>query len=138
MPPESKNLSWNKTQESNVIDEHLKFAKALLETYKFEDANRIKLEEALKEISDKQKDYKLNLSVIGEFSTGKSTFINALLRKDLMASQYLQGTTVTATAIEYSENYTVTLKFNYGYEKKYNFDDFEALKSMLYQINENS
>ena len=138
MPPESKNLSWNKTQESNVIDEHLKFAKALLETYKFEDANRIKLEEALKEISDKQKDYKLNLSVIGEFSTGKSTFINALLRKDLMASQYLQGTTVTATAIEYSENYTVTLKFNDGYEKKYNFDDFEALKSMLYQINENS
>lgn len=138
MPPESKNLSWNKTQESNVIDEHLKFAKSLLETYKFEDANRIKLEEALKEISDKQKDYKLNLSVIGEFSTGKSTFINALLRKDLMASQYLQGTTVTATAIEYSENYTVTLKFNDGYEKKYNFDDFEALKSMLYQINENS
>lgn len=138
MPPESKNLSWNKTQESNAIDRHLEFAKDLLLKYRFEEDNRIKLTDALDEISEKQGDYKLNLSVIGEFSTGKSTFINALLRKDLMASKYLQGTTVTATAIEYSENHAVTLKFNDGYEKKYNFDSFSELKNMLYQINESS
>lgn len=62
-------------------------------------------------IRKKKNDKKLNISVIGEFSTGKSTFINALLRKELLASSALQGTTVASTVIDYSEGYEIELEY---------------------------
>ncbi len=45
----------------------------------------------------------LHLAVVGEFSSGKSSFINALLRENLLETDVVQGTTVASTCIRYSE-----------------------------------
>jgi hypothetical protein len=52
-------------------------------------------------IRAKADDPNLYLAVIGEFSTGKSTLINAFLRTDLLRSDIWQGTTAAATFISY-------------------------------------
>jgi hypothetical protein len=54
------------------------------------------------------RDPQLYLAVIGEFSSGKSTFINALIGDDVLAASVIP-TTSTATHIRAGESLTVTL-----------------------------
>ena len=84
----------------NTIDEAIAFTESLLQKYKDELTTK-KYETKLKRIKDKNADTNLYMSVIGEFSTGKSTFINALLRENLLESHILQGTTTINTVIEH-------------------------------------
>jgi len=65
----------------------------------------------LKDHTELQKDFRdkllevnrpLRLAVVGEFSSGKSTFINALLQKDLLPEGILP-TTGVATYIQQGE-----------------------------------
>lgn len=74
----------------------------------------------------------LNLSVVGEFGTGKSTFINAMLRHDnFLVSSALQGTTVAATIIEHSEKYGISLTYTNGKKMSRNYHSIDQLKSAL-------
>lgn len=57
------------------------------------------LMDKFKVLSKKISDSKLYLAIVGEFSSGKSTFINALLRKHLL-KEAVRPTTATATFIE--------------------------------------
>ena len=50
-------------------------------------------------LSNRVADSKFYLAVVGEFSSGKSTFINALLRKRLL-KEAVKPTTAAATFIE--------------------------------------
>ena len=84
----------------NTIDEAITFTESLLQKYKNELSTK-KYETKLKRIKDKNADSNLYMSVVGEFSTGKSTFINALLRENLLESHILQGTTTINTVIEH-------------------------------------
>jgi GTPase SAR1 family protein len=52
-------------------------------------------------IRHRSADERLYLGVVGEFSSGKSTFINALLREQFLDSRATEGTTVLPTFIEY-------------------------------------
>lgn len=72
----------------------------------------------IKQLSDIKKRYddpKLKLAVIGEFNTGKSTFINALLRKDYLSTDNIP-TTVIPTYIrwdgEINTSPTIKIKFS--------------------------
>ena len=89
----------------NKIDETIAFTETLLQKYKNELSTLAYLQynSKLKRIKDKNSDTKLYMSVIGEFSTGKSTFINALLREHLLESHVLQGTTTVNSVIEYGD-----------------------------------
>ncbi len=90
------------------------------------------IQEQLGLIREKMNEKKLNISVIGEFSTGKSTFINALLRKELLASSALQGTTVASTIIDYDSQYRIHLEYLDGRkDKKLTYSAFEELKNHL-------
>lgn len=90
------------------------------------------IQEQLRLIRKKMNEKKLNISVIGEFSTGKSTFINALLRKELLASSALQGTTVASTIIDYDSRYWIHLEYLNGWkDKKLTYPAFEELKDHL-------
>lgn len=83
-------------------------------------------------IREKKSDRKLNISVIGEFSTGKSTFINALLRRELLASSALQGTTVASTVIDYSEGYEMELEYlDGGPGEQFSYGCFQELQEEL-------
>ena len=50
------------------------------------------------------------LGVVGEFSAGKSTFINALLGMDLLKEDILPGTTCAPTYLYYGENFDVEIR----------------------------
>lgn len=83
------------------ISGHIQFAESLIDRYEWDKETKKRLVSQLQLIHNKEKDKCLNLSVIGEFSTGKSSFINALLGEELLVSSIVQGTTVVNTVIEY-------------------------------------
>ena len=84
------------------IDGHIRFIQALMGKYSFPSEQEAQLQTELKKIQDRQNEKALNMAVIGEFSSGKSSFINALLRENLLEADAIQGTTVASTLIGYS------------------------------------
>lgn len=124
-------FSWKNLNEIAEIDNHIEFAEDMVNKYTWEEEVKNRLYILLDQIKEKQSDDKLNLSVIGEFSTGKSTFINALIREDLLVANVLQGTTAASTIIEYGENYKITLYTNSEKKDEYLCKDLNELKKIL-------
>lgn len=92
---------YDQINEYVDISGHIEFAESLINKYEWDCESKKRLVSQLQLIHNKQKDKCLNLSVVGEFSTGKSSFINALLGENLLVSSVVQGTTVVNTIIEY-------------------------------------
>lgn len=129
------------------IDQHILFVESMIRKYKsFETSEAAQKSEQpsstkhswedisnqIARIKAKKNDKLLNLSVIGEFSTGKSTFINALLGKELLASSAMQGTTVASTVIEYGSTYRLDVEYlNNMPPQSLPFTTFELLKTAL-------
>lgn len=80
------------------IQEQITYFRQLSEQYSIES---VRLQ--LIELSKKRKDKNLYLAVVGEFSSGKSSFINALLGKRLL-KEAVMPTTACATYIKKGEN----------------------------------
>jgi GTPase Era involved in 16S rRNA processing/gas vesicle protein len=129
---ESNFFSWKNISEMADIDSHIVFASTLMGKYDWEKATKQNLEKQLATIVEKQSDKKLNISVIGEFSTGKSSFINALVGYELLAVNVIQGTTVAITIIEYSEDFTITLTDFSGNSSKKNYKSIDSLRQQLH------
>lgn len=130
-------FSLNNIREIADFDEHLAFSEKILNKYKWEQSARNKITSLLQQIKSKQDDKLLNLSVIGEFSSGKSTFINAMLRYELLTSSALQGTTVASTIIEYGNRFGIVLQYDNGEKKTNKFDSFASLKKSLEKFTTN-
>lgn len=60
-------------------------------------------------LRQRSRDTKLYLGIVGEFTTGKSTFINALLGLDVLKEDVLAGTTCAPTMICYGEKFDVEI-----------------------------
>jgi len=107
---------WMDSSALGVIDKCVAFIEMLLtrDEYEFsgEERNRIKAE--LMFVRRKREDKYLNLSVVGEASSGKSTFINSLLRESVLESANLLGTTVASTIIRYGSKRDVIVHFKNG------------------------
>src|ERR1700722_1324848 len=65
------------------LESHLTFAAAVLSSPRL-DVHRRELDERLSAIRARHADQSLYLAVVGEFSSGKSTFINALIGEPLL------------------------------------------------------
>ena len=76
-------------------------ARAISVLQKYEPIDELQAE--LNKIIDRFNDEYLNLAVIGEFSSGKSTFLNALLRQNLLAVDIL-ATTACITRITWKSS----------------------------------
>ena len=129
------------------IDQHLLFVESMTHKYKSFESSKVAqnvgqpsdpkyswedISKQIAHIKAKKNDKLLNLSVIGEFSTGKSTFINALLGKELLASSAMQGTTIASTIIEYGSTYRMYVEYsNRMPSQNLPFTTFEQLKSVL-------
>lgn len=132
MLKDSNYFSWRNISEMADIDSHIVFATTLMGKYDWEEATRHRLEKQVSAIVDKQNDNLLNISVIGEFSTGKSSFINALVGYELLAVNVIQGTTVAITIIEYSEEFSITLTDFLGKSLKIIFKSIDSLRQQLH------
>lgn len=132
MLKDSNYFSWRNISEMADIDSHIVFATTLMGKYDWEEATRHRLEKQVSAIVDKQNDNLLNISVIGEFSTGKSSFINALVGYELLAVNVIQGTTVAITIIEYSEEFSITLTDFSGKSLKIIFKSIDSLRQQLH------
>ena len=112
------------------IGEHIDYISRVINERISDEGKRQELIRSLYKIQKKQSDKLLNMSVIGEFSTGKSSFINGLLRSELLATCSLQGTTVANTVIEYGKTYASRVKFIDSIEaKRTEFADIGALSA---------
>ena len=77
-----------------------------------DDLCRIQAEAA--NLASRVDDRRLYLGVVGEFSTGKSTFINALLGFELLKEDVLQGTTCAPTLLSKGNDFTIIVHFQNG------------------------
>ena len=82
--PVSLDFRTQKMIQMADIDGHIQFMKTLMKKYEFPWKQREQLQAELKKIQVRQNEKTLNMAVIGEFSSGKSSFINALLRENLL------------------------------------------------------
>lgn len=128
---------YDQINEYVDISGHIEFADSLINKYEWDCETKKRLISQLQLIHNKQKDKCLNLSVVGEFSTGKSSFINALLGENLLVSSVVQGTTVVNTVIEYyTHPVSYILKKNGTYDI-INAQSIEELRNELSDVTTN-
>jgi hypothetical protein len=92
------------------VEDHLSLTRRLLKEYQLDRKRLPALHQILDEIDEREREPRLFLGVVGEFSSGKSTLINALLRDDLLQTDVLQGTTAAATILCYGEDLEVRIR----------------------------
>ena len=73
MSNENKASFWSTVRDVAHIDENITFASEMLDKYSWKKEEQKQLTQQMERIRTKQKDDCLNLSVIGEFSCGKSS-----------------------------------------------------------------
>lgn len=94
----------------NNYDDHIEFAQNIIKRSQLPQSQKDELSQLIHRIQQRQNDPNLYLAVIGEFSSGKSTFINALLSDDLLKTSALV-TTAAATRLIYGVNINITAYF---------------------------
>jgi len=82
------------------VEDHLQFAANIIQGEEISTALKTEIDSQINQIQKRRSDSNLYLAVIGEFSSGKSTFINALLRDDLLKTSVLP-TTDAVTKLRY-------------------------------------
>ena len=87
-------------------DKNVQFIEGLIEKTNISLAEKTELQKHIEQVKRRFNEPTLYLAVVGEFSSGKSTFINALLRDDLLKTSALV-TTATATHLCYGNELTV-------------------------------
>ena len=118
----------NKLNSIVEVGTHVGLIETVLCKYAYKEE---KLQKLIEKTKERQKDNLLNMSIIGEFSSGKSSFINALLRKELLLSCSLQGTTVANTVIEYAPECRVEIKDQDGQKKILKFENVEEMAEKI-------
>ncbi|MGC4054462.1 MAG: dynamin family protein [Paludibaculum sp.] len=91
---------------------------------------RSTLEEQLDRLEERTRRRDLYLAVIGEFNSGKSTFINALLRRRLLKSANI-ATTASATQLRHGAQLAVDVRFLDGARISATEHDSAALAQRL-------
>ncbi|WP_414545179.1 dynamin family protein [Nostoc sp. CCY0012] len=89
---------------TSKIDQHIKFVERIIQKPSISVSARQELSKQIKSVKKRRNDPNLYLAIIGEFSSGKSTFVNALLRDDLLKTSALVAT-ATATKITYANSF---------------------------------
>ena len=131
MAKEEQYFTWDNFDEIAELEKHFSFIKDMLDKYEWKECDKGEFVQKIEIIKEKQKKNKIVISVLGETSIGKSTFINALLKTDLLSSGVLQKTTIVPTIVEYAVDCQMELLYKNGEEKKLFFEDIEELRSKV-------
>ncbi|HEX3044136.1 MAG TPA: dynamin family protein [Bacillota bacterium] len=108
----------------------------LISKYNFSASVSREIEESIYIINRKCQDSNFYLGIVGEFSSGKSTLINALLKEDLLTTSATQSTTCAATYISHSSQIGVKIKMNEGAIKDFFVKQKEDMKQLYTLIDE--
>lgn len=92
---------------------------------------RERYDKSLNKIRSRTKDSNIYLGVVGEFSSGKSTLINALIGADFFVTNVVQGTTTVVTKLAYSNNVNLVLKYKNGQILSYKKDKSKLMELYL-------
>jgi len=114
-PFETRHLNTDGSRQLPTIDagSELSFARELLQRSAFSPQQIEIIEKNIRQVEARAKDETLYLAVLGEFNSGKSTFINALLRRRVLKSAP-QATTAAATSIRFATEFCVKVHFADG------------------------
>jgi GTPase SAR1 family protein len=116
------------------LDGHLQFVEKVLAAYQWSPGSRARLTQEVARIRGREHDPRLFLGVVGEFSSGKSTFINALLRDDLLRTDIIQATTSAATILAYGERLAAEVRYLDGRRRPLPGHDRRAFLELLHQV----
>lgn len=92
--------------------DHIQYIERVIETNQLELSLLSELQSQTRYLRDRLADDCLYMAVVGEASTGKSTFINALLGYPLLEARVLTMTTALPTKIKYGQQLTVEASFH--------------------------
>ncbi|GGQ48179.1 dynamin family protein [Couchioplanes azureus] len=95
------------------LGEHLDLAHRLIDLFPPGDERRDVWRGRIAQVHDRLADPRLRLAVIGEFSSGKTTFVNALLGEELFPASAVP-TTTAAVRISYGPRPVVRARFRDG------------------------
>ncbi|MES1159669.1 MAG: dynamin family protein [Bacteroidota bacterium] len=104
------------------------FITGILSRYPWEPERKELLQSSLDKILTRKNDEKLYLGIIGEFSSGKTTFLNTLLQCDFLKTHATQGTTLITTFIEYGETIELLVDCHDGGCLSYSQDREELMR----------
>lgn len=130
----SYNLDKTGTVHSVSVFDHTSFTRKLVGRHIHSLKRKEDLINRIETIEKRARDPCLYLAVVGEFSCGKSTFINGMLRQRLLKSS-CEATTASITHINSGKKFVVTANFVDGTSIKATQDDFSNLESKLHKIN---
>lgn len=110
------------------INSHIEFVSGLLARHELDRETETELKGLLDRIRRREKQDRLFLGVVGEFSSGKSTLINALIRDDLLRADVIQATTAAATELHHGNELNVEVALESGETRSFLHDKLSLLK----------
>ena len=116
------NASLQGLKEQAQLEDNISFVESILADHPLADETKTASLESLGHIQKRSADPNLYLGVIGEFSCGKSTFLNAIMEDDLLKTNILQATTAATTWMLHREKLDVEIEFGDGEIKTYRKD----------------
>ncbi|MFC0518948.1 dynamin family protein [Mucilaginibacter angelicae] len=121
----------NEIRKAAAIDALLAYFETLLSRYQWPADRAAQLHHTITVVRARQSDPNLYLGIIGEFSSGKSTLINTLMRNDFLKTDNLQGTTTSLAAFRHGNQLDLAIEYNTGKSLVYSRDHKQI--NQLYQ-----
>jgi hypothetical protein len=110
----AQRLTASSLEETVDITGHLGFLEEILGRYQLAGERRAQWAHALERIKARRGDKNLYLAVVGEFSSGKSTLVNALIRQNLLPTDVLPATTSAAILVRYGSKPLLRVEYHDG------------------------
>lgn len=117
-----------------AVDNKLKFIRSAAEKYELPEEAAARIFAECDLIETRMNDDRLKMAVVGEFSSGKSSFINALLREELLETDVLQGTTVLSVMIYYSDIREIIV-IKSGKNERTVYENADEFRERIRQLN---
>jgi predicted GTPase len=109
----AQSLIATSLEETVDIEGHLSFLEELLKRHEPESGRREQWSSALEKIKARREDQSLYLAVAGEFSSGKSTLVNALIGTSWFPADS-PATTAAATVVRYGPKPRLRVEYKDG------------------------
>lgn len=107
-----KQIDWaRQIEEKTSASDHLAFAKQISQRFDLGKAYHQQTLATISAVQQRLEDPNLYIAIVGRASTGKSTFVNALLGDAVLKAHVLTMTTAISTKVVYGEELAIHVRF---------------------------